>query len=250
MRIAVAGGTGLVGRQVVEVLSKAGHTTEVLARAHGVDLVSGDGLPAAMTGVEAVIDVSNVTTTRRSKAVAFFDASTRNLLAAGRTYGVRHHVVLSIVGIDRVKFGYYEGKLHQEQVALQGPVPATVLRATQFHEFAGQLLRRVRGPVALVPRQLIRPVAAAEVAAELALAAVGGAQGRAPDFAGPQDEDLVDMARRTLRARDERRAVVGVRLPGRSGRAMAQGGLRPGGNARYGRQTFEQWLAASAQGVE
>lgn len=244
MRVAVAGGTGEVGRHVVEALSQAGHTPVVLSRSRGVDLMTRTGLDRAFDGVEVVIDVSNKETTRRSAAVRFFETATTNLLDAGRAAGVRHHVVLSIVGIDRVEFGYYDGKLRQEQVALAGTVPATILRTTQFHEFAEQLLARVPGPVAVVPRQLIRPVAAAEVAAELVAIALGEPQGRATELAGPDEHQLADLARRVVRTRGRRRPVVAVRLPGKGGRAMATGGLLPDPGARIGRQTFDEWLGA------
>ena len=150
-RIAVAGGTGVVGRHVVEALSAAGCEPVVLARSTGVDLATGAGLDAALRGVQGVVDVANVATQRRSTAVGFFTAATSALLAAGARAGVRHHVVLSIVGVDRVDTGYYAGKRAQEQLVLGGDVPATVLRSTQFHEFAEQVLTIAKGPVAPVP---------------------------------------------------------------------------------------------------
>ena len=246
MRVVVAGGTGVVGRYVVEELSARGHTPVVLARGRGVDLLTGTGLDEAMAGAEAAIDVSNVVTMRRSSAVGFFEAATGRLVDSSRRAGVRHLVVLSIVGVDRVGLGYYEAKLCQERIALSGAVPATVLRATQFHEFAGQLLARVPGPVAVLPRQRIRPVAAAEVAAELVRVAVGEPQGLGPELAGPEEHQLVDLARRIVRASGRRRPVLGVRLPGAAGRAMASGGLLPGDTARLGTVTFESWLADPA----
>lgn len=243
MRIAVAGGTGLVGRYVVQEALAAGHTPVVLARSRGVDLTTGMGVPEALGGAQVVIDVSNVMTTRRSVSVGFFTGGTQNLLAAGVRAGVQHHLALSIVGIDRVDFGYYEGKREQEQLALSGPVPATVLRAAQFHEFAAQILARVRGPVAFVPKQRIQPVSAREVAAALVALAAGEPEGLTVEMVGPEQRELVDLARRLVRARGIRRAVVGVQLPGQAGRAMARGGLLPRGPVRTGHQTFDQWLA-------
>ncbi|MDX3428301.1 MULTISPECIES: SDR family oxidoreductase [unclassified Streptomyces] len=108
MRVAVAGGTGVVGRLVVGELAAAGHEPVVLARSHGVDLLTGEGLDAALDGVEAVIDVSNRKAVSRGRAVAFFGSVSRNLLDAGARAGVHHHVALSIVGIDRVGHGYYQ----------------------------------------------------------------------------------------------------------------------------------------------
>ena len=117
-----------------------------------MDLTSGAGVDAALAGCNAVVDVTNVTTTRRARAVAFFDAGTRNLLAAAERAGVEHAVALSIVGVDTIDFGYYVGKRRQEELFVAGPVPWTVVRATQFHEFAGQLVDRNVGPVVVVPR--------------------------------------------------------------------------------------------------
>lgn len=249
MRVAVAGGTGLLGRYVVEELVAGGQEPVVLSRSKGLDLlVGGAGLDAALDGVEAVVDVSNVTTMGARKSVAFFDTVGRNLLDAGARAGVRHHVVLSIVGIDRVGLGYYQGKLRQEAVVREGSVPWTVLRATQFHEFAGQTLDRVPSPLAVVPRMRTQPVAAREVAQHLVRLATGPAQGMAPDLAGPRVEQLVDMVRRLLRARHERRLVVPVRMPGAVGAGMAGDGLLPvagetGETGARGVQTYDEWLA-------
>jgi uncharacterized protein YbjT (DUF2867 family) len=242
MRVAVAGGTGLTGRQVVESLTARGHEPVVIARSRGVDLVTGKGLDEALVGVDAVIDVSDVRTTSRKAAEAFFEAAGRNLLAAGERAGVRHHVALSIVGVDRLDMGYYQGKVRQEQLLKAGPVPWTVLRATQFHEFAGQVLALVPGPVAPVPKMRSQPVAVREVAAALVGLAVGPPQGTAPELAGPQEEFMPDLARRLLRARGSRRRVLPLRMPGATGRAMAGGALLPTGPGPRGEQTFAQWL--------
>ena len=241
MKVAVAGGTGLTGRHVVEQLISAGHEPVVLARSAGVDLVTGAGLDAALTGVEATIDVSNVTTMKRAEAVAFFDRAGRHLLDAAARAGVRHHVVLSIVGIDRVRTGYYQGKLRQEEVVRDGPVPWTLLRATQFHEFAEQVLQRAGEPVAVVPRLTVQPVAVREVAAALVALVAGMPHKDAPELAGPRVEVLTDMARRLVGTGTvRRRPVLPLWLPG----PMAGGGLLPAGEFTRGTQTFDQWLTA------
>jgi len=240
MKVAVAGGTGLTGRHVVEQLTAAGHEPVVLSRSAGVDLVTGAGLDAALTGVDATIDVSNVTTMKRDEAVGFFERAGRRLLDAAARAGVRHHVVLSIVGIDRVSTGYYQGKLRQEELVRDGAVPWTVLRATQFHEFAGQILQRLPGPVAVVPRLTVQPIAVREVAAALVALVGGEPQKAAPDLAGPRVESLPDMARRLVRTGTvRRRPVLPLWLPG----PMAHGGLLPTGPGPRGTETFEQWLA-------
>jgi uncharacterized protein YbjT (DUF2867 family) len=243
VRIAVVGGTGVVGRHVVEAAAEAGHDPVVLARSRGVDLLTGKGLDEALSGAEAVIDASNVQTLSKRRSVQFFRAATGRLLAAAERAGVRHHVALSIVGIDRVDFGYYEGKRVQEELVLAGPVASTVLRATQFHEFPGQLLDRSPGPLVLVPRMRTQPVAARETATALVELAAGPAVGRAPDLAGPQVHDMVGLVRRTARLRGRRAAILPLRLPGAVGRGMADGSLLPREPGPRGAQTFEQWLA-------
>jgi uncharacterized protein YbjT (DUF2867 family) len=242
MRIAVPGGTGLIGRQVVSLLEQAGHEPVVLARSRGVDITTGAGLDAALAGAQAVIDVSNVTTLSKKRSVRFFTAGTSRLLEAGVRAGVTHHVALSIVGIDRVGWGYYAGKLRQEELIRAGNLPWTVLRATQFHEFAEQLLARSPGPLVLVPRMRVQPVAAREVAARLVELALGPAVGLAPEIAGPQVRELVELVRQVVHARGRRRLVVPVRIPG--GSAAANGGLLPSGQDGYtrGSQSFEDWL--------
>lgn len=240
MRVAVAGGTGVVGQHVVRALQRGVHSPIVLARAAGVDLTTGRGLAEALVGVDAVVDVSGVRTVRRAASVDFFRVVTQQLLAAGGRAGVRHHVVLSIVGIDAVDLGYYEGKRRQEQLALACGRPVSVLRSTQFHEFAGQLLERgLPGPLVVVPRMRVQPVAAREVAQALVELAAGPAVGRAPDLAGPERYDLADLVRRVLEQRGRRARVLAITLPGSAGRAMASGGLLPGPDARLGSECFD-----------
>lgn len=244
MRIAVAGGTGLVGSYVVEALRAAGHDPVVLARSHGVDLVTGQGLDSALVGAEAVIDVSNVETTSRAKSAKFFEVATTHLLDAGLRAGVGHHVVLSIVGVDRVDLGYYEGKRRQEMLVGASALPTSILRATQFHEFADQLLAQVPGPVAVVPRMRTQPIAAREVAEALMACAVDSPAAEPIELAGPQEEQMPDMVRRLLKARRSRRPVLPIRLPVAGGAAMAAGGLLPTGPGPRGVQTYDEWLLA------
>ncbi|MFG3108100.1 SDR family oxidoreductase [Streptomyces tendae] len=243
MRVAVAGGTGLVGKYVVAELRAAGHTPVILARSHGVDLTTGEGLAGKLSGSDAVIDVANIVTTRRKTAVDFFSRTTGQLIAAARAGGVAHLVTLSIVGSDEVDFGYYFGKRAQEELVRDSAVPWTVVRATQFFEFPEPLLSSA-SPVVMVPRMLTRPVAAQDVAQTLVEHAVEGPAGMAPEIAGPDQMDMVDMARRIARARGRRRLVVPVTLPGKVGKAMTTGGLLPRGEYLRGRRTFDAHLAS------
>lgn len=214
MRIAVAGGTGTVGQPVVAVLRERGHEPVVLARANGVDLVTGEGVAGALAGVHAVIDVTSVVTRSATTATRFFEQVTATLHRAELEAGVRHHVLLGIVGSDRVAYGYYIGKMAQERAVQTGPVPWTLLRATQFHEFAGQPQGGVRiGPLTLVPAMKVRPIAAREVAERLVDLAVGDAAGRVPDLGGPEDRELADMIRQYAAATGRGDRVIRLPLP-------------------------------------
>ena len=238
MRIAVAGGTGCAGRLVVRNATRLGHLPVVIARSAGVDLTTGAGLAAALDGADAVIDVTNITTTSRARAVAFFEAATSTLVCAAARAGVRHLVALSIVGCDRTPVGYYAGKLRQEELVLAGRLPSTVLRATQFHEFAAQLIGRGIGPFVPAPRILSQPVAADEVATALVELATGPAVGLAPELAGPEERQLVPMVRQVVKARGLRRIVVPIPVPGNAG----SGAQLPTGRGPRGRQSFDEWL--------
>jgi uncharacterized protein YbjT (DUF2867 family) len=243
MRVAVAGGTGVVGRHVVDVLREAAHDPVVLARSNGVDVVTGDGLDAALEGAAVVVDVCNTTNLSRAKSEAFFETATHNLVAAGQRAGVGHYAVLSIVGCDRVDLGYYHGKRRQEAVALAGSIPASILRATQFHEFPEQLIERAPGgPVIAIPRWKAQPIAAREAAAALVELALGEPTAAVGEIAGPEQHDMPDLVRLVLRSRGSRRAVIGLRLPGATGRSLATGGLVPDGPGPRGRVTFAEWL--------
>lgn len=242
MRIAVAGGTGTVGHHIVEQATRAGHDVVVLSRSNGVNLVTGDGVRAAMERADVVIDVASIQTLSARASREFFGAVTENLLAAARSANV-HHVALSIVGAAQAPHGYYAGKLVQEQRVAASAGHWSILRATQFHEFAAQVLAQatVLG-THLVPRMRSQPVAAAEVAAALLQIVESGAHGDEPDLAGPREEQMADLARRYLRQTGSGARVVEVRLPGGLGMAMANGGLLPGPGARLGSQTFADWL--------
>jgi uncharacterized protein YbjT (DUF2867 family) len=247
MRIAVAGGTGTVGRHVVELARERGHDVASLSRAEGVDLVSGRGLDDALRGVDTVIDVSGINSTATKKAVDFFTNATQNLLAAEKRAGVKHHVVLSIVGIDKATSGLYAGKLVQEDIVRHGGVPWTLLRSTQFHEFVPLVVKTASaGPVVLVPKMFTQPVAAREVAEALVAAAEAGAQGRITDLGGPRLEELDGLVRAFLDRTGQRKKVVEVPFPGPMGKAMRSGALIPAPGAAVGRQTFVEWLEASS----
>lgn len=248
MKIAVAGGTGTVGRHVVEAVRAAGHAPLVLSRSTGTDLLTGEGLAASLHGVAVVVDVSATTTTSSTESVRFFGTVTRNLREAERLAGVRHHVALSIIGARKVNAGYHAGKAVQEEILNAEPSGWSLLRSTQFHEFATQLLDHGKlGPLQIVPTMRSQPVAAAEVAAELVEIALGDPRGQEPDIAGPQEENMANLVKRYLAATNRPGKVLQIALPGAWGRRMRDGSLLPGPGASLGIQTFDEWLARAAQ---
>lgn len=248
MRIAVAGGTGAVGRHVVDVAQRRGHEVVVLARSVEVDLVTGTNLAERLTDVDVVIDVASTSTQSARASEEFFGSVTRHLLAAGHDAGVRHHIALSIVGSDRAPFGYYAGKAVQEQLVSTGRVPWTILRATQFHEFAQQLYGQFTvGPVNVVPKMFSQPVAAREVAERLMQLAESGPAGRPADLAGPESLRMADMVRAYAAASGGRGPIVEVPLPGGFGKAMRDRTLLAGPSADLGVQTFAEWVIGVAR---
>lgn len=243
LTIAVAGGTGVVGRHVVDALQADGHRPVILSRSTGVDLTTGAGLDSALDGVDAIVDAANVTTVSADEATRFFESATGNLLAAAARAAVAHVVVLSIVGIDRMPYDYLAGKVAQERLVEAATVPWTIQRATQFHEFAGQVFDRAKlGPLHVAPRGRTQPVAAREVGERLATLAAGPAQGRAEDLAGPREERLDEMIKAYARRIGHRGWIPSVSLPGGQLKAMRAGLGLPGPRAMLGTQTFAQWL--------
>jgi uncharacterized protein YbjT (DUF2867 family) len=244
MRIAVAGGTGVVGQHVVASLAASGHDPVVLSRSTGVDLTSGIGLAIALDGASAVVDVTSTSASSAAASSEFFRSVTTNLLAAERQAGVPHHVTLSIVGAAAVNADYYAGKKVQEDLVLGAGTGWTMLRATQFHEFAVQLLPRgAIGPIQGVPTMVSQPVAASEVGELLARLATRAPAGLVSDLAGPKVERMSHLVRRYLRAIGSRRPVLQVPLRGAFGRSLRDGSLLPGTDAQLGTQTFDEWLA-------
>ncbi|MCU4182752.1 NAD(P)H-binding protein [Acidiferrimicrobium sp. IK] len=247
--VAVAGATGHIGSLTAAALRAGGHDVVEISRARGVDLRSGAGLEGVLAGVEAVIDATNAATRDRDATVEFFSTTTANLLEAERRAGVGHHVVLSIVGpAEPARNPHYAGKLAQEAAVVGGPVPWTIVRSTQFHDFAATVVGWSESDgVAAVPPLLVQPIAPTDVAAVLAEVGLGAPQHRRLDVAGPETQDLVDMARRTLAARDRQVRLVPT-WDGPFDVTMAGNVLLPGPGARIMPTTFDEWLSHEAAG--
>ncbi len=238
--ILVTGGTGTLGRHVCERLRAAGHEVRVLSRKsrpYAVDLREGGRvLDEAVTGVDTVVHCATSPRGGDEKAA-------RNLIAAARRAGVGHLVYISIVGVDRVPYGYYRSKLAVERLVEDSGTGWTVLRATQFHDLVLTVLQGLaKVPVVLLPARVKdQPVDVTEVAERLARLAEGAPAGRVEDMGGPEVRTFDSLARAYLRASGRRRAVVKVPLRGAAYRAFRDGGhLAP--EHAVGRTTFDEFL--------
>ncbi|RMI12504.1 SDR family oxidoreductase [Cellulomonas triticagri] len=225
MRMLVAGGTGHVGSRLTARLRELGHDVVVGSREDGFDPVTGAGVGDAVRGADVVVDVLNTPEMEAAAATAFFRGTTERLLAAELSTGVRHHVLLSVVGADRaLANGYYAGKVAQEDAVREGDVPFTVVRATQFHHFVPSIADwlTVDGTVH-APGTLLQPVAVEDVVALLADVAEGPALGDTVDLAGPDRFRLDDLLRATLAEQGDPRVVRtvdGTALGAESGDAL------------------------------
>jgi len=237
-RLAVAGATGLIGSQVTRLARDAGHEVIALSRTTGVDLTDPASIGDRLDGVDAVIDVTRSPSMDEQAAVAFFTTVAANLGAAARAAGVRRTVVLSIVGIDESQdYGWYVASLAHERATREHAPGVRVLRATQFHEFPGQVLERSRsGDRAQIMDMPTQPVASAEVARLLVEMATDDGDGDL-ELAGPRRENLVDLVRRLVALRGEHLELVAVPAPA----SMAGGSVLPGPGALIRGVDWETW---------
>ena len=251
-KIAVTGATGRVGRHAADLLEARGHAVVPIARSRGVDVITGEGLAEALDGVRGIVDTATGPSPDEQEATAFFTASARNLQEAAARAGVERIVVVSIIGIDRFTAGYNVAKLVQERIALEGPVPAQILRAAQFHEFVGQLMEWSRFNGAIhVPEFRTQLVAARTVAAALADMVTSpepvpsGAP--IPEIAGPREERLVEMIKLLAAHRGDTEPIDEVRDPNNpDSDAFANGASLPGPHATLAGPTFAEWLRTAA----
>ena len=209
MRIAVFGASGQIGRQVVDLLTKEGHDVVAASRTSGVDVLTGDGVAEALRDAHVVVDVLNSPSYEDEPVLEFFSTATRTLVAAAADAGVGHYVALSIVGVTRLPdSGYMRAKVAQETLIETSGLPYTIVRATQFIEFADMIVDSMTdGDVVRVPDARIQPIAAVEVAAHVARAAVGSPVGIV-ELGGPDKISFADLARTVLAHRGEQRTVV------------------------------------------
>jgi uncharacterized protein YbjT (DUF2867 family) len=208
MKFAVIGGTGLIGSQVVKNLNAAGHQAVPHSPSTGVDVLTGQGVAAAVAGADVVINLTNSPTFDAASA-AFFQTSMDNLLAASEKAGVKHFVILSILGADQVDDLYYRAKMLQEDLLKAGPIPYSIVRATQFMEFMdGVMSWTASGDTVRLPRTPLQPIAAADVARNVAEVSAGAPLNGILNIAGPDVYPLDELGRLTLTAKADKRSVV------------------------------------------
>ena len=247
MKIVVIGGGGLIGTKLVKRLRERGHEVVAASRSSGIDAVTGAGLPAALAGADVVVDVANSPSFEDAAVLKFFEASSRNLLAAEAVAGVGHHVALSVVGADRLPdSGYMRAKVAQERLIRSAGIPYTILRATQFFEFAGAIAESgADGNTIRLPPALMQPVAAEDVAAALADIAVNEAVNGTVEVAGPEPIRMDELVRRFFSANSDARQVTTDAQARYYGTALDDRSLTPGNKPRLGSTRFEDWLAQS-----
>jgi uncharacterized protein YbjT (DUF2867 family) len=246
MKIVVIGGTGLVGSQVVKILNEGGHEAVPHSKSSGVDLVTGRGLPEALAGADVVVNLTN-SPTFDEDSLTFFEESMDNLLAAAGAAGVGHAVILSILGAELVPdLAYYRAKVLQEDMLKVGPVPYSIVRATQFFEFVGPAMSWTSDEAAVrLPATLIQPMAAADVARAVAEVSVGTPLMGTRNVAGPDVFTLAELGRITLAAHDDPRPVVVDETAGLfaavSGNALI---AKDGDDAAIAEAAYQDWLSS------
>jgi uncharacterized protein YbjT (DUF2867 family) len=248
MKIVVIGGSGLIGTKLVSALRQKGQEVVAASPASGVNAVTGEGLADALAGAQVVVDVANSPSFEDKAVLEFFEKSGRNLMAAEAVAGVKHHVALSVVGTERLlASGYFVAKLAQEQLIKASKIPYTILRSTQFFEFAGGIAQEAtEGQTVRLPPALAQPIVSDDVAAALADIAVSPPVNGTVEVAGPERIGLDEFVRRYLKATADPRTVTTDAAARYFGTIEVNDqSLTPGDNPRLGKTTFAEWLERS-----
>lgn len=248
MKIVVIGGTGLIGKKLVNNLRQRGHEVIAASPSTGVNTLTGEGLAEALSGAEVVVDVANAPLWEDKAVLEFFETSGRNLLAAETKAGVGHHVALSVVGTDRLlASGYFCAKMAQENLIKAAKIPYTIVRATQFFEFVGAIAQSATdGQTVRLPPALMQPIVSDDVAVALADVALAKPLNRTIELAGPEPIRMDELIRRFLSASGDSRQVITDDRARYYGIAVNDQSLTPGANPRLGPTRFEDWLPATA----
>jgi uncharacterized protein YbjT (DUF2867 family) len=246
MKIVVIGGTGLIGSKTVGILRQGGHEVVAASPNSGVNTITGEGLKEAVAGAQVVIDLTNSPSFEDKAVLEFFQTSGRNLLAAEAAASVRHHVALSIVGTDRSDNGYFRAKVAQEKLIETAGIPYTIIRSTQFMEFLrGIAAESADGNVVRLSPGLFQPIAADDVAANVADVALAAPRNGIVEIAGPERAPFNEIVARYLKAVGDPREVVRDPEARYFGGRVEERSLVPLGEARLGHIGLDEWLRRS-----
>jgi len=247
MKIVVIGGTGLIGSKTIPILRQHGHDAVAASPRSGVNTITGEGLKEALAGTEVVIDLANSPSFEDKAVLEFFETSGRNLLAAEKAAGIRHHVALSIVGTDRTADnGYFRAKVAQEKLIEKAGIPYTIIRATQFMEFIPAIAASsVAGNVIRLSPGLFQPIASDYVAANVAEVALAPPKNGIVEIAGPDRAPFNEIIARYLKAVGDSREVVRDPEAKYFGGRVEEHSLVPLGQARLGRIGLDEWIRRS-----
>jgi uncharacterized protein YbjT (DUF2867 family) len=254
MKIVVIGGTGLIGTKLVNILRQRGHDVMAASPSSGVNTLTGEGLAGALAGAQVVVDVANSPSFEDKPSMEFFETSGRNLLGAEKTAAVKHHVALSVVGTDRLTksgpgslSGYFRAKLAQENLIKASGIPFTIVHATQFFEFAKNIAQSgTEGSTVRLSSVLMQPMAADDVAAAVAEAALGEPVNGMIEVAGPDQIRQDELVRQYLSATGDPRKAVTDDKPLYYGIEVNDQSLMPGDGARLGKTHYKDWLSRSS----
>jgi uncharacterized protein YbjT (DUF2867 family) len=251
MKILIIGGTGLIGSKVTAILRAQGHDVIAASPQTGVNTITREGLPEAVNGTDVVIDLSNSPSWEDNAVLEFFTTSGRNLLAAEINAGVKHHLALSIVGVDQMQnVGYMRAKIAQEDLIKRSGVPYTILRSTQFLEFlAGIANQATQDNEVHLSDIKFQPIASDDVAAFVANAAVSAPVNETFEIAGPERFTMAEIVSRFLKDTNDKRAVVANSDNHYYGGTIPNAALVPANNdkAKLGALSYEKWLSKQMQ---
>jgi len=251
MKIAVIGGTGLIGSKLVKKLREHGQEVVAASPTSGVNTITGEGLADGLKGASAVVDVTNAPSWEDTAVLKFFETSTRNLLAYGAGAGVGHYVALSVVGTERLlESGYFRAKLVQEKLIKASSIPYSIVRATQFFEFVKQIADySTEGNKVRLPPALIQPMAADDVASALGRIATSSPVNSIVEIGGPEQFRLDELVRRDLAAFQDPREVISDPHGRYYGIQVSERSLVPDRGAQLGATRFEDWLTQATKPV-
>ncbi len=243
MKIVVIGGTGLIGSKTVAILRQRGHDVVAASPQSGVNTITGEGLKGALAGAQVVIDLANSPSFEDKAVLEFFETSGGNLFPAEKAAGVRHHVALSIVGIDRTDNGYFRAKVAQEKLIRDSGIPYTIVRSAQFVEFLGGIADSAAdGKTVKLPPVMFQPIAADDVAVNVAEAALASPRNGIVEIAGPERAPFNEIVALYLKAIGDTRQVVSDPNARYWGGRVEELSLVPVGEARLGRIGLDEWL--------